>query len=72
MNVHFSVANINDLDLPADSFDVAHFSGVLMYLKEPERALRLAFRTLKSGSMLAPREAQKAADWFGGPYAEKP
>jgi SAM-dependent methyltransferase len=69
-NVQFSVANINDLDLPAESFDIAHFSGVLMYLKEPERALQLAFRCLKSGGMLAAREAQKAGDWFAGPYAE--
>jgi ubiquinone/menaquinone biosynthesis C-methylase UbiE len=69
-NVQFSVANINDLELPPDSFDVTHFSGVLMYLKEPERALRLAFRSLKSGGMLAAREGQKAGDWFGGPNAE--
>jgi SAM-dependent methyltransferase len=69
-NVQFSVANIDDLDLPAETFDVAHFSGVLMYLKEPERALRLASRCLKSGGLLAAREAQKAGDWFGGPCAE--
>jgi SAM-dependent methyltransferase len=47
-NVQFSVSNIYDLDLPADSFDVAHFSAVLMHLKEPEHALQLAFRCLKS------------------------
>ena len=69
-NVRFSVANINDLDLPAKSFDVAHFIGVLAYLKEPERVLQLAFHSLKSGGLLAAREAQKAGDWFGGPYAE--
>jgi ubiquinone/menaquinone biosynthesis C-methylase UbiE len=69
-NVQFDVANIYDLELPADSFDVAHFSGVLMHLKEPERALALAFRSLKPGGMLAAREAQKAGDWFGGPNAD--
>jgi SAM-dependent methyltransferase len=69
-NVQFSVANINDLDLPVESFDIAHFSGVLMYLKQPKRALELAFRCLKSGGMLAAREAQKAGDWFAGPCAE--
>jgi ubiquinone/menaquinone biosynthesis C-methylase UbiE len=26
-NVRFSVANITEVELPADSFDVAHFSG---------------------------------------------
>ena len=69
-NVQFTVANISDLDLPAESFDIAHFSGVLMYLREPEGALQLAFRCLKSGGMLAAREAQKAGDWFAGPHAE--
>jgi ubiquinone/menaquinone biosynthesis C-methylase UbiE len=69
-NVQFSVANIYDLDLLPDSFDVAHFSGVLMHLKNPQRALGLAFRSLKSGGMLAAREGQKAADWFAGPNAD--
>ena len=41
-----------------------------MYLKEPERALQLAFGCLKSGGILVAREAQKAGDWFAGPYAE--
>jgi ubiquinone/menaquinone biosynthesis C-methylase UbiE len=49
-NPDFSVADVNHLELPAESFDVAHFSGVLAYLKEPERALKLAFRSLKSGA----------------------
>ena len=69
-NVQFAVANIYDVELPVDSFDVAHFSGVLMHLREPERALGLAFRCLKSGGMLAAREAQKTGDWFGGPSAD--
>jgi SAM-dependent methyltransferase len=69
-NVQFAVANIYDLELPVASFDVAHFSGVLMHLREPERALGLAFRSLKPGGMLAAREAQKAGDWFGGPCTD--
>jgi ubiquinone/menaquinone biosynthesis C-methylase UbiE len=69
-NVRFTVANIYDVELPADSFDVAHFSGVLMHLREPERALGLAYRSLKPGGMLAAREAQKAGDWFAGPGAD--
>ena len=48
-NVRFSVADISQLDLPPDSLDVAHFSNVLRYMREPERAVQLAFRTLKSG-----------------------
>jgi ubiquinone/menaquinone biosynthesis C-methylase UbiE len=76
-NVQFAVANIYDLELPAESFDVAHFCGVLMYLKEPERVLRLAFESLKSGGMLAAREAvgghwfgQTGGSWFAGPCAD--
>jgi ubiquinone/menaquinone biosynthesis C-methylase UbiE len=38
------------LDLPPESFDVAHFSNVLRYMREQERAVQLAFRFLKSGA----------------------
>jgi SAM-dependent methyltransferase len=69
-NVRFSVANVNELELPPDSFDAAHFSGVLMYLSEPERALELAFRSLKSGGMVAAREAHFGGSWAAGPNAE--
>lgn len=68
--VHFSVADINELELPAESIDVAHFSGVLMYLKNPERVLQSAYHCLKPGGLLIAREAQKGGDWFAGPYAE--
>jgi SAM-dependent methyltransferase len=69
-NIRFSVANVNELDLPTNSFEVAHFSGVLMYLNEPERALRLAFRSLKSGGIVAACEANLAGNWTAGPNAE--
>jgi hypothetical protein len=68
--VRFSVANINDLDLPLESFDVAHFSGVLMYLSEPGDALQLAFQSLRSGGMVAANEAYHAGNWAAGPNAE--
>ena len=69
-NVRFSVADISELDLPPESFDVAHFSGVLMYLREPERALQLAFRSLKPGGLVAACESYRAGDWAAGPNAE--
>jgi 2-polyprenyl-3-methyl-5-hydroxy-6-metoxy-1,4-benzoquinol methylase len=34
-NVDFRMADINTVDLPEVSFDVAHFSGVLAYQKDP-------------------------------------
>jgi SAM-dependent methyltransferase len=70
VNVQFSVADISELDLPADSFDVAHFGNVLRYMREPERALQMAFRSLKSGAVVAASEGFGAANWAGGPHAE--
>jgi SAM-dependent methyltransferase len=69
-NARFLVADINQIELPPDSFDVAHFSGVLMYLSTPEHALRLAFRSLKSGGMVAACESHRAGDWAAGPNAD--
>jgi SAM-dependent methyltransferase len=69
-NVRFSVADIGELDLPPESFDVAYFGNVLRYAREPERAVQLAFRSLKSGAMVAASEGYGAANWFAGPNAE--
>jgi SAM-dependent methyltransferase len=70
VNVQFTVADISELDLPPDSFDVAHFGNVLRYMREPERAVQLAFRSLKSGAIVAASEGYGAANWAGGPHAE--
>jgi SAM-dependent methyltransferase len=70
VNVRFSVADISELNLPPDSFDVGHFSNVLRYMREPERAVQLAFRSLKSGAIVAASEGYGAANWFAGPNAE--
>jgi SAM-dependent methyltransferase len=69
-NVRFSVANITELDLPPESFDAAYFSNVLRYLREPKRALELAFRSLKSGAIVAASEGYGAANWYAGPNAD--
>jgi SAM-dependent methyltransferase len=69
-NVRFLVADASELDLPQESFDVAHFGNVLRYMREPERALGLAFRGLKSGAMAAASEGYGAGNWTGGPHAE--
>lgn len=69
-NVRFLAADITELDLPPESFDVTHFGNVLRYLREPERALQLAFRSLKSGAVVAASEGYGAGNWAGGPNAE--
>ena len=63
------VGNINEMELPL-SFDIAHFSGVLRYLRHPEQALGVAYRSLKSGGMIAVRDGYVAGSWAAGPYAE--
>jgi SAM-dependent methyltransferase len=69
-NVRFSVADISQLDLPPAYFDVAHFHGVLMHLREPLRALQLAFGCLKVGGIVSASESHRAGDWAAGPNAE--
>ena len=69
-NVRFEVGNIDGLELPEASFDLVHLSGTLGYLKDPLAALKLAFRALRPGGLVAAREPQKGGDWFGGPCAE--
>ena len=58
------------MELPLSSFDIAHFSGVLRYLRHPEQALGVAYRSLKSGGMIAVRDGYVAGSWAAGPYAE--
>jgi ubiquinone/menaquinone biosynthesis C-methylase UbiE len=40
-NTEFHRADINTLELASESFEVAHFSGVLAYQKQPLTALKL-------------------------------
>jgi SAM-dependent methyltransferase len=69
-NVVFRVADLYEAHLPEASFDVAHFSGVLAYQRDPGAALKVAHRALKPGGLIAAREPQKEGDWVGGPYRE--
>jgi ubiquinone/menaquinone biosynthesis C-methylase UbiE len=69
-NAIFRVADLYEAQLPEASVDVAHFSGVLAYQPDPLAALRVAYRALKPGGLLAVREPQKEGDWIAGPYRE--
>jgi SAM-dependent methyltransferase len=69
-NARFLAADITQLDLAPESFDLTHFGNVLRYLREPERVLQLAFRSLKSGAIVAASEGFGAGNWAGGPNAE--
>jgi ubiquinone/menaquinone biosynthesis C-methylase UbiE len=64
-NAVFRVADIHDVELPETTFDVAHFSGVLAYQRDPVAALMVAHRALKSGG---PRAAERGRlDWWPQP-----
>jgi ubiquinone/menaquinone biosynthesis C-methylase UbiE len=70
INVSFRVADIHDAQLTDETFDVAHFSGVLAYQRDPLEALRVAHRVLRPGGLIAARDPQKSGDWHAGPHRE--
>jgi len=69
-NLQFRVGDIYETQFADESFDVAHFSGVLAYQRDPLATLRVAHRALKPGGLIAAREPQKDGDWIAGPHRE--
>lgn len=69
-NAEFQIADILDARLDESSFDAANFSSVLAYQSDPIAALKVAYRVLRKGGLIAVREPQKEGDWFGGPHRE--
>ncbi len=64
-NVAFAVADVHDLDLANDRFDVVHAHQVLQHVGDPVRALREMRRVCKPGGLVAARDSDYAAfAWF--------
>jgi SAM-dependent methyltransferase len=61
-NLRLQIGNVYQLDFPDESFDVVFMHAVLYHLGEPQRALREARRVLKSGGLLAVRDADYGGD----------
>jgi SAM-dependent methyltransferase len=54
--VRFAVGDVYALDLPDDSFDVAHAHQLLQHLDDPVRALREMRRVTRPGGLVAVRD----------------
>ncbi len=69
-NLRFEVADVYELPLPDKSVDAAFFHANLGHLNYPVRALREAYRVLKSGGVVGVRDHEGSADIITGPFAE--
>lgn len=56
-NIQFVNGDINALGFPDNTFDIAHANQVLQHLGDPVQALREMHRVVKSGGLVAVREA---------------
>ena len=64
-NIDFVVADVLDLDLPGDTYDVVHAHQVLQHLGDPIRALREMRRVAGPGGLVAARDADYSSfTWF--------
>ena len=68
--LHYRVADVNALDLPADAYDIVFFHGSLHHVRSVERALAQVRRALKPGGLLyldeymgPARSEWQDADW---------
>src|SRR5215218_3278479 len=69
-NVGFRVGDAESTGLSDASMDVVFSSGMLSYLRAPERALAESYRLLSPGGVFGAREMAKQGDWYAGPHAE--
>ncbi len=64
-NIDFVVADVLDLDLPGDTYDVVHAHQVLQHLGDPVRALREMGRVAVPGGLVAARDADYSSfTWY--------
>ncbi|MGE2815707.1 class I SAM-dependent methyltransferase [Mycobacterium heidelbergense] len=64
-NVLFATADVHNLDIADDAFDVIHAHQVLQHVADPVRALREMRRVCRPGGIVAARDADYAGFiWF--------
>ena len=64
-NIDFVVADVLDLDLPGDTYDVVHAHQVLQHLGDPVRALSEMRRVAVPGGLVAARDADYSSfTWY--------
>jgi ubiquinone/menaquinone biosynthesis C-methylase UbiE len=64
-NVSFATADVHNLGLPDDAFDVVHAHQVLQHVADPVRALREMGRVCRPGGVVAARDVDYAGFiWF--------
>lgn len=64
-NIDFAVADVHDLQFPADSFDVVHAHQVLQHVADPVKALREMMRVCRPGGVVAARDGDYGAfTWY--------
>lgn len=64
-NVSFATADVHNLDIADDTFDVVHAHQVLQHVADPVRALREMRRVCRPGGIVAARDADYAGFiWF--------
>lgn len=64
-NVSFATADVHNLDIADDTFDVVHAHQVLQHVTDPVRALREMRRVCRLGGIVAARDADYAGFiWF--------
>lgn len=56
-NIQFVTGDINALEFPDNTFDIAHANQVLQHVSDPVQALREMRRVVKPGGLVAVREA---------------
>jgi ubiquinone/menaquinone biosynthesis C-methylase UbiE len=67
LDVRFEVGDAYQLPAADASFDRVHMGAVLMNLRDPQRALREAYRVLKPGGAIGVREAAQDGDLMEPP-----